>query len=694
MPAGDPAATEARRQHALTSAPDDAAVRVRAAAGRYAVAASTVRRIARTLAPLTAQGHHVLADRAWPGGRRAPVDLVVVGPSGVFVIDTTAWTQVSVVGERLVRGEDDVTDDVLRVADLAYRLEGELAEVGLAPSEVRPVVVVAGRRGLDARVGPVRVVGEGDLLRAIAARGRRLTPHEVELVLATLVGVLGPAHPPVPGSAAVAEPVLPSQPEPVDDGPSLSSPAEVQAALLEATLAAPIEEWMAFLHPDQARLVRRSFSGPCRIRGPVGTGKTIVGLHRAAYLARTRPGAVLVTAYIRTLPAVLGSLLARMAPDVVDKVTLCGVHEVARRVLDERGIACQIRVGDMHAAWTAAWARVAAGTVLDSGPEGQSYWHDEVMQVIKGRAILHFDDYVTLPRLGRRLPLPRSAREVVWDLYVAYQEELALRDSHDYADQILMALAELERVPAVGTYSAIVVDEVQDLSCAMVRMLHALVGDVPDGLTLIGDGQQTVYPGGFTLAEAGVSVAGRCVLLDVNYRNTAQILAFASQLLHDDVHVDVEGASSHGDPPSGVLRHGVNPVFVRCAHEDDRSTRTVRRVQDVVQRVATGWGDVGVLCPTRRGVELAAAALTGANIPVVLLDDYDGVPVDAVKVGTVKRAKGLEFKQVLLTDVEASCFAAPPTGMDAVWLEARELRLRELYVAMTRARDGLWVAAV
>jgi len=160
------------------------------------------------------------------------------------------------------------------------------------------------------------------------------------------------------------------------------------------------------------------------------------------------------------------------------------------------------------------------------------------------------------------------------------------------------------------------------------------------------------------------------------------------------VHVDVEGGSSRGDPPSGVPRLGVNPVFVRCAHEDDRSARIVRRVQDVVQRVATGWGDVAVLCPTRRGVELAAEALTSANIPVVLLDDYDGVPVDAVKVGTVKRAKGLEFKQVLLSDVEASWFTAPSGDVDPVQRERVELRWRELYVAMTRARDGLWVAAV
>jgi hypothetical protein len=38
-------------------------------------------------------------------------------------------------------------------------------------------------------------------------------------------------------------------------------------------------------------------------------------------------------------------------------------------------------------------------------------------------------------------------------------------------------------------------------------MVHALVGDAPDRLFLVGDGQQKVYPGGFKLFDAGISVA-------------------------------------------------------------------------------------------------------------------------------------------------------------------------------------------
>ena len=72
------------------------------------------------------------------------------------------------------------------------------------------------------------------------------------------------------------------------------------------------------------------------------------------------------------------------------------------------------------------------------------------------------------------------------------------------------------------------------------------------------------------------------------------------------------------------------------------------------------------------------------------LDDYAGERVDAVRVGTVKRAKGLEFKHVLVAQAPKALLT--PTGAnDEDSNGTDDLTRRELHVAMTRARDGLWV---
>src|SRR3546814_5194872 len=55
---------------------------------------------------------------------------------------------------------------------------------------------------------------------------------------------------------------------------------------LERALAFPWEKWTTFLHPAQRQWVEREYAGPARIAGSAGTGKTIVALHRAVFLAR------------------------------------------------------------------------------------------------------------------------------------------------------------------------------------------------------------------------------------------------------------------------------------------------------------------------------------------------------------------------------------------------------------------------
>ncbi len=76
-----------------------------------------------------------------------------------------------------------------------------------------------------------------------------------------------------------------------------------------------------------------------------------------------------------------------------------------------------------------------------------------------------------------------------------------------------------------------IVDEVQDLNLVAVQFLKSFTDDGPNQLLIIGDGQQSVYPGGFNLAEAGISVAGRGTVLKNNYRNTVEILETARHLV-------------------------------------------------------------------------------------------------------------------------------------------------------------------
>jgi superfamily I DNA/RNA helicase len=505
------------------------------------------------------------------------------------------------------------------------------------------------------------------------------------------VEVEAPTRPPVTAgeiaAAGIPNPALANG----TAAPEALSAEQIRTALVEGLRRAPIEGWMAFLHPEQARVVRRTYTGPMRIRGAAGTGKTVVALHRAAHLARITGRRVLLTTYVRTLPKVMEALMRRLAPDVADRVDIRSVHGFAYDILTSRRGPIAIDAEAADRIFKDLWDRDFKESPLGRIDPTPGYWQDEVRYVLKGRGLTDFAEYAGLPRPGRFRPLDAEQRALVWNLYREYEIALQEREIFDWEDVILEAEASLAAQPLTG-YAAVIVDEAQDLSCAMIRMLRGVAGNGPDALTLISDGQQTIYPGGYTLAEAGVAIQGRGVVLGVNYRNTAEIVEFAQSLVVGDRAPDIEGAVEAPDDPAQVLRRGPRPVYTVFSSRSVHDTSLVERIHRLVaENESTRFGDIGVLALYSWHAREAAEALRLAGIPVVELEKYDGHSVDAVKVGTIKRAKGLEFTEVLVVRTPPHLVQADVVDPDEAAAERRLLQRRELYVAMTRARDGLWV---
>ncbi|MET4581972.1 hypothetical protein ABIE21_001462 [Conyzicola nivalis] len=692
MSAGDSAAFESQRQRLLAAELDRLAVAAKEMERRFAAAAHSERRLAHTLEALEERGYTLLADRRWPKSRRAQVDFIVAGPGGVFIVDAKAWRDVYIAAGAVFRDQADVTDEFASIADLADWTRTSLAEIGLAPGEVHALAVFTNKRNVkSADLYGVTLLSETDAVIRISSAGARLSPGRLGAVVDALEALFPVYRTDTPFEFDLSF-VEPAMPEDLPDlAPELAeidrlTAEEIESALVEGVMALPIEDWMAFLHPTQAKLVNRSFSGPSRIRGAAGTGKTVVGLHRAAYLARSNQGKVLVTAFVRTLPAVLESLLERLAPDASDRVEFRGIYGFASDVLKSRGIPFDLQPEAAQRIFHALWSQ--HGGALSELDPSADYWRDEINAVIKGRGIRTLDQYSALARTGRRRRLTVEQRRHVWRFYVAYEQARKEAQIYDFPDVILHAAASLRTKPLEG-YSAVIIDEAQDLTCMMVRMLHSLVGNRPDGLNLIGDGQQTIYPGGFTLGEANVSIAGRGVVMTTNYRNTSEIVEFAASLVTGDEFVDIEGAMSLADATGEILRHGPPPQITRFDSATLHDQSLVKHVL-AVRATGTGYGDVGVLALANWQAAHMVKTLNAAGIPTIELTKYDGRSVDAVKVGTVHRAKGLEFKQVLMARTPRALLEPAPTGENAS-SERRELDRRALYVAMTRARDGLWV---
>ncbi|GLZ13805.1 DNA helicase [Actinomadura sp. NBRC 104425] len=685
MAAGDSAGARGRRarEQAL-----ELARRSRKAweeAGRWAAADEAQRQVAASLLTLTGTGWRLLVDRHWPGTQTANADMVLVGPGGVFVIDVKRWrNRPEVEDGHLVAGGERRDADVARVLAMARTTEEKVAEFGMSPVAVRPLIVFAGHR-LDERIGRVRLVGHPDVVHALVAEPRRLTASMVKMMSRFLEEEF-PAYE-----------VTVLTDGPADERPeaaALFDVAEVEKAALESVLHAPIEQWMTFLHPDQVALVRRDWSGPARISGPAGTGKTVVALHRAAHLAARGAGRILYVTFANNLPRVQGQLFQRLAGHFADRVEFRSLHSWAQAFLAERGVEVNLNSRRAKDAFSHAWMRAGRDSVLVDVEPTPGYWQEEIDYVIKGRGITSLEEYREVARHGRRTALKTEHREAAWLLYEEYEMLRERRGVADFNDVLLTALDEVRERPADPPYAAVIVDEVQDLTLVGVRLLHALAGDGPNGLLLIGDGQQAVYPGGFRLAEAGIAIKGRGAVLRTNYRNAAAILDEAMQVVSDDPFDDLEGPSPNGRRAVETTYDGgrvVRAAAADAAEHDRLLVAALQRLREDGDGEGGALAGAAVLCRSIREIEHYHRVLTRAGLPALRLENYDGRPVEAIKIGTYHRAKGLEFKQVYLprhdAEIRASADGEPAR-------ERAELARRQLFVAMTRARDLLWLGSV
>ena len=667
----------------------------------FEAAAFSEPRTALALRPLEDRGWRVFHDRRWPGSTRANVDHVVVGPPGVMVVDTKHWAgPVEVRNGRLCACDEDRHDAVEDLLRLVASVEELLLDLGTDPdgqpvglSAVHVVPILAftsfsSARRADARVGRVRLTAVRQLPALLAAQSTVLSASEIIRVADHVAEQMPPAvrvAVPRPRGSVLGVPVRP-EPLPADPGAEPDALFDVPdlAEQLARAAAAPLVEWMGFLHPAQTRLVRRSYAGPARVRGPAGTGKSVVMLHRAAWLAETRPGRILVTSFVRTLPLHQQAVYERLSPTTVDRVDFLGLHAVAKRVLAGAGQRVNVNGRSADAAFDAAWSRTGASSPL-ADTAAPRYWRQEIDFVIKGRGLRKFVDYEALPRRGRSIPLTPDERKPVWRLLTAYTEELERRHVHDFNDLLSAAVNLVARGGARSPWTAVVVDEVQDLPLIGVRLCALLGGTGPDGLFLVGDGQQAIYPGGFSLSEAGVSVVGRATVLQVNYRNTRQILDFARTQVDGDDFSDLDGTDEHGVREVEVLRDGAAPSAVTAP---DRWRLALLLAMAVRRDAGAGvdWGEMAVLTMSRGDAAFLRDQLASRDIPVCDLENWDGRPNHRVKIDTVQRAKGLDFAAVYTPILRRSTTSET---------EEREiLRRRQQFVGQTRARDRLWVGTV
>lgn len=461
-----------------------------------------------------------------------------------------------------------------------------------------------------------------------------------------------------------------------------------------ALLDASVEDWMVYLHPSQASAVRRNVEGPSRVRGKAGTGKTVVALHRARYLADETGGTVLLTTFVNTLPKVWEHLLASFPDSGRGHVRCRTVNQLARELYYAGGGTREIADESRREALIRSVCQPRRDRL---GGLTEISLAEEFDHMITGRSITDFDEYASLLRAGRGTRLSSATRAVVWDAYEEYARQMGRAKLTYWPELRRDALIVLREGKAAKSYDAIVADEAQDLGQTAVHMLAEMAGGLPEpNLTLVGDGQQAIYPGGFSLLQLGIDVRGHATVLRTNWRNTYAIWAAACAFIEGEAFDDLEEELAQGREVEDVpvpMRDGPAPgLWIANPGEDVALAAEI--VREALE-LGADPGDTVVLAPTNAQSDALRSALHAVGVPNDDLSRFEGVHELVVRAGTFHRAKGLEYKHVVVIGLGAATWPPKRQGLDhAAGEEARARDLRAAFVAMTRARDRLDVVVV
>jgi len=469
--------------------------------------------------------------------------------------------------------------------------------------------------------------------------------------------------------------------------------------VLEAMLSAPLERWRVFLHPSQRRLVECQWSGAVRVLGGAGTGKTVVAMHRARWLANeliktSPPGRVLFTTFTRNLATDIRANLTKIcSPEELQRIEVIHLDGWVMNFLKGQGL--QVRVFNDEArdsCWSLAMDLADTSLGLD-----ERFYREEWKDVVLAQGCRSRDEYLMARRVGRGTRLSRPQRAQIWPVFDAVRAEFRQRGLWEPEEAKQIAADLIHKADRPPLYAAVVVDEAQDLDVASFSLLRALVGEPrANDLFIVGDPHQRIYGKPVVLSRCGIDIRGRSRKLRINYRTTEETRAWATAVLHSLDFDDLDGGH---DPASDYrsLLHGDDPLvqgFEDPADEQKFLVSMLRQLRDEQQSLASTC----VAARTNKAVEKLNGLLQaeGFVTRVINADESDDPSDPALRLATMHRVKGLEFDQVFLPALDASQMPLQvelnkrPDALSRELFEQQERSL--LHVAATRAKKRVVVS--
>jgi superfamily I DNA/RNA helicase len=463
---------------------------------------------------------------------------------------------------------------------------------------------------------------------------------------------------------------------------------------LSSMLEAPLEKWRVFLHPTQEKLIHAHFSGPTLVTGGPGTGKTVVAMHRAKYLAKQLDSSdkkILFTTFSANLAQYIKTNLSSLClPDTFGKIEVTHLHSWATRFLREQGLRFGIPTEkQVLECWQEA--------VREAGDEkwGVDFCREEWETVIQYHGIESLEEYLSVVRSGRGISLNGEGRKQLFEIFQLFIAAKERRNFLEWNDVLERSRQLLSNSEIVLPYTTVIVDEAQDMEPGAFRLLRAIVPEKENDLFIVGDVHQRIYKRPVVLSHCGIFVRGRSRNLKLNYRTTDQIGKWSLHVLNGLNATELNGDDSSLKGYHSLLK-GVDPIVENFSTLEEEETFLVEKIKMLLDTYQPE--SICLLARKKDLLEVYKEYLEKNGILCRVLDKDDSEQNDGrIRLATMHRVKGLEFTCVFILSANEGIIPRSSVikGSSDPMLCAERLEREKalLFVAATRARDLLFVTS-
>jgi hypothetical protein len=460
-------------------------------------------------------------------------------------------------------------------------------------------------------------------------------------------------------------------------------------AELESILNEPLAFWRVYLHPSQRKLVQAGFNGPARVLGGAGTGKTVVAMHRAQFLASqcAENERILFTTFTKSLIHDIKKNLQKICTyDEIKKIEVVHLDAWCLNFLRGKNFKHQIAYDDSHSQRKKLWSQAVGAT--ETGDFSSEFLREEWEKVIQYHDVTDFAAYASLPRSGRQGRLSRLQRKAIWPVFDEYRTLLNENQLWEPADMFRAARSLLTAGKLNAGFKHIIVDEIQDFHPQAFRLLRAMIpaDQFPrNDLFLVGDGHQNIYGHHIVLGQLGIDIRGRGRKLKLNYRTPEETRRWAVSILQQ---LDINDLDGGKDSSKGYRSSmsGPEPVVEKCKSFDDEVAHIAGWHRRIREANGSHVACVAIRTNDERDKFAKALSKLGCEVHPITGDAMDIDDPAPLRIATMHRVKGLEFDHVCL----ASC---DPDRVASLPADRQPAERCLLHVAATRTKNSLLITS-